>query len=125
MIDSRKTSKVQKVEGTMYFYAPEMCKDDADSEFEAFPLDIWAMGVTLYCLVYLRLPFTSPNNDYFALIDKISYTQVEFPKDREVSEDLKDLIKQLLEKEPSKRITIEQIKKNSWLNKGKEKFNET
>ena len=102
----------------MYFYAPEMCKEDAETEFEAFPLDVWALGITTYCLVYLRLPFNS--NNYIELIDKISTIDVEFPEDRKISNELKNLILQMLEKDPSKRITCKEIKKNEWLNKGKE-----
>ena len=102
----------------MYFYAPEMCKEDAESEFEAFPLDVWALGVTTYCLAYLSLPFNSPS--YIDLIDKISTSEVEFPETRKISDDLKELILQMLEKDPAKRITCKEIKKNKWMNKGKE-----
>lgn len=109
----------------MYFYAPEMCKEDADSEFEAFPLDIWALGVTLYCLVYLKLPFTAVDNDYFALIDAISYGEIPFPKDREISSGLKNLIIKMLEKDPSKRVKASELLKDEWLNEGKEKLWET
>lgn len=118
LIDQRKTSKVQKVEGTMYFYAPEMCKEDADTEFEAFPLDVWALGITTYCLVYLKLPFNY--NNYVDFIEKISNDDVNFPDSVNISEGLKDLIKQMLEKNPLKRITCKEIKRNKWLNQGKE-----
>lgn len=116
---------MEKVEGTMYFYAPEMCKEDADGEFEAFPLDIWALGVTLYCLVFLKLPFTPKENDYFSLIDSISYGDIEFPKEREISSGLKNLICKMLTKDPLQRVSSKELLKDNWLNEGKEKLWET
>ena len=49
--------------GTPAFWAPEMCYEDP-AQFEGgLPpkitgaLDLWALGITLYCMVYARLPF--------------------------------------------------------------------
>ena len=116
----KNNNKVEKVEGTMYFYAPEICMDEAENEFDAFPLDIWALGVTLFCLVYLELPFSSPDNNYIALIERIAKGEVKFPNKREISEGLKELILLMLEKDPSKRITCKELKKNLWVNKDRE-----
>lgn len=115
MIGRDKEAKVGKVEGTMYFYAPEMCDDKVDDEFDAFPLDIWALGVTTFALVYLRLPFTGSKNNYEELISNIISMEVEFPKERQISDELTELIRQMLIKDPKKRITIRGLKKSKWL----------
>ena len=41
-----------------------------------------------------------------------------FPNREGVSQGLKDLISRMLEKSPSSRITIDQIKNNEWINEG-------
>ncbi|MEN9430401.1 MAG: hypothetical protein RJA86_1260, partial [Pseudomonadota bacterium] len=68
-------------------------------------IDIWALGVTTFALVYLRLPFTGSKNNYYDLISNIMSKSVVFPEDREVSPELKDLINKMLVKDPQKRAT--------------------
>ncbi|KAJ1857910.1 hypothetical protein LPJ76_001392 [Coemansia sp. RSA 638] len=48
-------------------------------------IDIWAMGVTLYCLIYGRVPFQASNE--FELFNVIPRRPLEFPHYLEVSED--------------------------------------
>lgn len=43
-------------EGTMYFMPPEAHLFDVKS-FSLKKADIWALGVTFYCMVFNRLPF--------------------------------------------------------------------
>ncbi len=45
-----------KTEGTFHFMPPEVCDPDVSS-FSGKKADIWAVGVTLFALVYNRLPF--------------------------------------------------------------------
>lgn len=100
----------------MYFYAAEMCKEDADFVFEGPPLDIWALGVTVFCLAYLKLPFFSESGDYFELLDKISAEELKFPSDSSIDSDLINLINRMLDKNPSTRITSKELIHNEWLN---------
>lgn len=66
------------------------------------------MGVTLYAFVYGHVPFHDEN--IICLYTKIRHQQVEFPDKPVISSDLKDLIAKMLIKEPSKRITLSDIK---------------
>mmetsp|Transcript_18672 Transcript_18672/g.17787 ORF Transcript_18672/g.17787 Transcript_18672/m.17787 type:complete len:201 (+) Transcript_18672:250-852(+) len=52
--------KISKTEGTYHFMAPECCDPDVDS-FSGKAADVWALGVTLYCMVYKFLPFWDEN----------------------------------------------------------------
>ncbi|KAJ2411107.1 hypothetical protein J3F80_000072 [Coemansia sp. RSA 2526] len=52
-------------------------------------IDIWAMGVTLYCLIYGRVPFQASNE--FELFNVIPRRPLEFPQYLEVSEDETDI----------------------------------
>jgi len=42
--------------GTYYFFAPELCDPDV-KEYSACAADIWALGVSLFCMVYNKLPY--------------------------------------------------------------------
>lgn len=66
------------------------------------------MGVTLYAFVYGHVPFHDEN--VVALYSKIRHQSVEFPAKPEVSDSLKELIRKMLVKDPSLRITLPNIK---------------
>jgi len=48
------TKKISGRQGTPGFLAPECHKL---GEFKPRPLDVWALGVCIYCFIYERLPF--------------------------------------------------------------------
>ncbi|XP_012868610.1 PREDICTED: calcium/calmodulin-dependent protein kinase kinase 1 [Dipodomys ordii] len=78
-------------------------------------LDVWATGVTLYCFVYGKCPFI---DEYIlALHKKIKNEPVVFPEEPEVSEELKDLILKMLDKNPETRIGVPDIKLHPWVTK--------
>lgn len=66
------------------------------------------MGVTLYAFVYGQIPFRDDN--VMALYSKIQNDPVMFQEQPPVSEDLKDLISQMLHKDPSQRLTLPEVK---------------
>lgn len=74
-------------------------------------IDIWAAGITLYCLIFGEVPYTADSE--YELFGIIMKEPVKFPKEMDDKE-LKDLILQLLEKDPTKRIGMEKIKKHPW-----------
>uniref|UniRef100_A0A3Q3JUM4 calcium/calmodulin-dependent protein kinase n=1 Tax=Monopterus albus TaxID=43700 RepID=A0A3Q3JUM4_MONAL len=94
--------------GTPAFMAPETMTEHKQS-FSGKALDVWAMGVTLYCFVFGKCPFY---DEYIvSLHNKIRNKPVEFP---EINE-LKDLTEQMLDKNPETRITIPEIKLHPWV----------
>ena len=82
-------------------------------------IDVWALGVTLYCLLFGKTPFDAPNE--YLLMQVIPTATYEIPPtlgsdnlptsngSLEV-QDCLDLLRRLLEKDPTKRITLEQAK---------------
>jgi [calcium/calmodulin-dependent protein kinase] kinase len=50
------------VEGTYMFLPPECCSFDVD-KFSMKMADIWAMGVTLYCLTFNHMPFPTSGTE--------------------------------------------------------------
>ncbi|KAG5888301.1 hypothetical protein JTB14_022189 [Gonioctena quinquepunctata] len=101
--------------GTPAFTAPEALNEQRQSGFSGRATDIWSMGVTLYAFVYGFLPFHDDN--IVGLYSKIKHQNFEFPSKPDISDDLKDLIRKMLVKEPSQRITLPEIKVHPWVTK--------
>lgn len=98
--------------GTPAFMAPEMMIENEQS-FNGRALDVWAMGVTLYCFVFGKCPFF---DEYIVdLHKKIKTEPVEFPETPVICDHLKDLIEKMLDKNPETRITIPKIKLHPWV----------
>lgn len=135
-VESIDEVELAKTAGTPAFFAPEICLgNEAFEKYQlkredlfkgssvSFMIDIWALGVTLYCLLFGMLPFIS---DYeLELFEKIVNDPVRFPSYKEVKNNhvsmvsneeeyhmAIDLVNRLLEKNPMKRITIAEIKRH-------------
>ena len=81
--------------GSTYYMAPEI----VDGENYSFEADIWALGVTFYELMNLKKPFRA---NYPAIYLEIKTKEVE-EINNIYSKEFKDLIYQMLNKEPNKR----------------------
>ncbi|NP_001082316.1 calcium/calmodulin-dependent protein kinase kinase 1 S homeolog [Xenopus laevis] len=104
--------------GTPAFMAPETLADSGQG-FSGKALDVWAMGVTLYCFVFGKCPFM--DEFILTLHNKIKYKPVEFPEEPSISNDLKDLILKMLDKKPEDRISVPEIKVHPWVtNRGED-----
>jgi len=111
LIQGQSRCVFDKKEGTPAFQAPECLNDSDDYKFSLFPTDIWALGVTIYQLKYGVLPFFSRNDE--ELTKKIKEDPIELPKDED--ENLVDLLRKMLAKDPKKRITVEQLCSHPWI----------
>lgn len=142
--DARELSKTV---GTPAFYAPELCYtgDDFVDAIGSVPkitgaIDVWSLGVTLYGMIFGRLPFVT--DDDFSMFQSIVRKEVYIPRKRlkpverndqqardrsshdtrpehvlayeDIDVELYDLLKRILTKDPVKRITIKEIKHHPW-----------
>lgn len=71
------------------------------------------MGITLYAFIYGQVPFYDDN--IVGLYSKIRHQSVEFPQTAIISAQLKDLIEKMLVKDPTKRITLPEIKVRKYI----------
>ncbi|KAI0368561.1 kinase-like protein [Pilatotrama ljubarskyi] len=96
--------------GTAAYMAPEVSAGEAYS----YPADIWSLGVLLFEMLNGKLPFgVDPRErDRLKVATRIWREPVEVNEDVDV--DAHDLLYMMLEKEPSRRASLEQIKKHPW-----------
>ncbi|KAF9939617.1 hypothetical protein BGZ67_009197 [Mortierella alpina] len=80
-------------------------------------IDIWALGVTLYCFVYGRCPFIADTEfELFNIIPRKEPNLMDsVPRRDFVDPGLKDLLSRLLEKNVYKRITLKEVKEHPWV----------
>ncbi|XP_073168389.1 calcium/calmodulin-dependent protein kinase kinase 2 isoform X5 [Lepidochelys kempii] len=93
--------------GTPAFMAPETLSETRKI-FSGKALDVWAMGITLFCFVFGQCPFMDER--ILSLHSKIKTQPLEFPDQPDITEDFKDLIMQMLDKNPESRISVPEIK---------------
>lgn len=109
------------VAGTLEFMAPEMVRvgagDDTARPLMGPPVDMWACGCILYCMLYGASPFAkcATEVEMFRHILKAQVTFPEREEGREVSDEAVDLIRQLLVVDPEKRATAESALKHPYL----------
>lgn len=101
-----------KVVGTPNYVAPEVIWP-AKGCCYGFGVDIWSLGVTLYYWLVGKAPFetSSIRTTYRRIRDAIFY----FPDRANLSKESRDLIKQMLKKKPSDRLSLEQIKTSQFM----------
>ncbi|EUC64921.1 Serine/Threonine kinase catalytic domain protein [Rhizoctonia solani AG-3 Rhs1AP] len=147
-------SELAKTAGSPAFFAPELCYQPAHTgSFSGAPacddlprpkitkaIDIWALGVTLYCILFGVAPFTAESE--YLLYRKIPSEDFTIPETMGVDmlltggrfgEDWKDtdnwekaeegrqvikILCGLLEKDPKARWTLDQAKRSDWVLRG-------
>ncbi|NWV43085.1 ULK3 kinase, partial [Grantiella picta] len=90
--------------GSPLYMAPEMvCRQQYDAR-----VDLWSVGVILYEALFGKPPFAS--RSFAELEEKIrSDRAVELPSRPQLSQECRDLLGQLLERDPLKRISFERF----------------
>ncbi|EAS30737.3 CAMKK/CAMKK-META protein kinase [Coccidioides immitis RS] len=102
-----------KSAGSPAFLPPELCVVK-HGDVSGRAADIWSMGVTLYCLRYGRIPFEKES--IFELYEAIRNDEIAYPG--ETDDIFKDLMSKILEKDPKKRITMEELREHPWVTRG-------
>ncbi|RDW91620.1 kinase-like protein [Coleophoma crateriformis] len=74
--------ELAKTVGTPAFFAPELCYTDLEigQPRVTEQIDVWSLGITLYCLIYARIPFMA--EDEYSLFRTIATEEVYIPRRR-------------------------------------------
>ncbi|KAI3942798.1 hypothetical protein MKW92_020690 [Papaver armeniacum] len=114
----RPGERFSEIVGSPYYMAPEVLRRNYGPE-----VDIWSAGVILYILLCGVPPFWAETEQGVAhaiLRGVIDFKRDPWPK---VSDSAKSLVKQMLEPDPRKRLTAQQVLEHSWLQNAKKASN--
>jgi serine/threonine protein kinase len=113
--------------GTGKFMPPEIIEKANMKIKESEKIDIYSLGVTLYCLFYGMYPYKLhevKGKDYDKILEKIKNEKLEFPEGRKISSLFKDFLIKTLEKDHSKRINLREALNHPWIKASKAIFDE-
>lgn len=105
IFEKQSEMKTAKSAGSPAFLPPELCVSK-HGDISGKAVDIWSMGVTLYCLYFGKIPFE--RSGVLDLYESIKNDELEMGEDCE--DDFKDLMHRILEKNPDKRITMSELR---------------
>ena len=100
------------VVGSPYYIAPEVLNKDYNEK-----CDTWSVGVILYMFLTGRPPFNGADSEEIVnSINTKNYDESN-PKLQSRSEEVRDLIKHLLEKDTNKRLSAKEALNHEWFKK--------
>ncbi|GAA6022405.1 hypothetical protein JCM11491_001580 [Sporobolomyces phaffii] len=94
--------------GSPHYASPEIV---AGLNYHGSSSDIWSCGIILYALLTGTLPFDHP--DVRSLLQRVKLGRYNMPA--WLPADAQDLIRRMLEVDPEKRITMEEIQAHPWV----------
>ncbi|GLT49745.1 hypothetical protein SLA2020_232790 [Shorea laevis] len=106
--------RFSEIVGSPYYMAPEVLKRNYGPE-----VDIWSAGVILYILLCGVPPFWAETEQGVALAilrGAIDFKREPWPQ---ISDSAKSLVRQMLEPDPKKRLTAQQVLEHPWLQNAK------
>ena len=98
--------------GTLSFVAPEVLVRTPYNK----QIDIWSIGIILYYMLSGTLPFDDDDDNEEVIAKMIVFIDTKFPKEKwkNRSDLVIDFIKQCLNKDPEKRMTIDELINHEW-----------
>jgi serine/threonine protein kinase len=106
----KRRDSIQRKNGTILFFSPEMFL--LGSNIEGINVDIWALGVTIFLMLFGSFPFNG--DSYQELKDNIINKDPDFPDN--ILPEQKDFFKKVFDKDPSMRLTLRKMKHHPFLN---------
>lgn len=114
-------SKCRTQVGTPNYLAPEIINLQKGDTYDGKGSDVWCCGVMLYAMLFRCFPFERPEernlpkkDAILKLMERIVNGDWKVPSGATVSEGCIDLLKGILQPNPAKRMTIEDIIRHPW-----------
>ncbi|XP_069598487.1 serine/threonine-protein kinase BRSK2-like isoform X6 [Ranitomeya imitator] len=98
--------------GSPHYACPEVIKGE---KYDGRRADVWSCGVILFALLVGALPFDDDN--LRQLLEKVKRGVFHMP--HFIPPDCQNLLRGMIEVEPEKRLSLDQIQKHSWYLGGK------
>ncbi|GMH01333.1 hypothetical protein Nepgr_003172 [Nepenthes gracilis] len=110
----RPGERFTEIVGSPYYMAPEVLKRNYGPE-----VDVWSAGVILYILLCGVPPFWAETEQGVAL--SILRGVIDFKREPwpQISDSAKSLVRQMLEPQPQKRLTAQQVLDHPWIQNAK------
>ncbi|RCI00630.1 hypothetical protein CU097_015361 [Rhizopus azygosporus] len=113
-LGNKKNKSLTSIAGSMAYIAPEILKKQGYS----YSVDWWSLGILLYELLYGKRPFQGKSNE--ELQRSILHDPIEFPKEPKVSQEAISFIKELLTRDVSRRMGVNEVgfkrlKNHAWV----------
>lgn len=108
---------LQTICGSPLYMSPEIIKYKNYSNKS----DLWSIGMILYQMITGKYPYKAYT--HYELIQKIENEPIIIPKCINISDECKDLLHKLLQKDPKKRINWNDFFSHIWFNINKENYN--
>mmetsp|Transcript_44261 Transcript_44261/g.102235 ORF Transcript_44261/g.102235 Transcript_44261/m.102235 type:complete len:736 (+) Transcript_44261:64-2271(+) len=103
-------STLTSMVGTPQYWAPEVLMRSGQYDEK---VDLWSLGVLLYVMLRGQYPFKGERSSENILAGRYDMTKGNWSS---VSEDAKDLIRQLLQVQPQDRLSLERCLQHRWVN---------
>ncbi|XP_047318204.1 calcium-dependent protein kinase 32-like [Impatiens glandulifera] len=110
--------RFNEIVGSPYYMAPEVLKRNYGPE-----VDVWSAGVILYILLCGVPPFWAETEQGVAqaiIRSVVDFKREPWPK---VSEGAKDLVRKMLDPDPTRRLTAHDVLEHPWLHNAKKASN--
>lgn len=114
----RPGERFTEIVGSPYYMAPEVLRRNYGPE-----VDVWSAGVILYILLCGVPPFWAETEQGVALAilrGVLDFKREPWPQ---ISESAKSLVRQMLDPDPKKRLTAQQVLEHPWIQNSKKASN--
>jgi len=105
--------KKRTICGTPNYIAPEILDGKVGHSYE---VDVWSVGVIIYTMLVGKPPFETP--DVKQTYNRIRMCSYSFPEHVPLSEPAKNLITKILNLDPSRRPTLDEMMNHPFINHG-------
>jgi serine/threonine protein kinase len=108
----RTPHKSRGVCGSCPYIAPE---EFSGLEYDAQKVDVWSLGIIYYAMVFRSVPWDEATMSDPVFHDYVQFGQDSFEPFQRLPKHARDLLKGMLQADPGKRLSIDQVRDTPWL----------